>query len=257
MRLIIVLAALAICSPVSAQRLEPFAGEQLVYQLDWTVNLLPFGGVKAGEACLSCQPAKTGGYFLNFHGFSKGLAKKLYQLDNRATVFVDNNGLVQTISHYFSNQAEEKWQADYCNQLIYHSLGKKVADTLEMSGYQLRDALSSIYLLRQARLRLGDTLRLPIVSYDPVKRVSSWKQVRLMVLGKARLKVQGEFVNCWQLEIKLDPGDNLFPGGNIKLSITADSRLTPVLVESDLYFWGFMPSKVTGRLITPIKKDGP
>lgn len=253
-RLLIIVWMLSVGPLANAQYLEKFVGEQLVYQLNW--SLLGFG-VKAGEAYLWCEPAPGGGYLLGFHGFSKGLARKLYKLDNRANVLVDSSGLVQQVSHCFSNQAEEKWQADYRNQLIYHSFGNNQPDTLEMSGYQPRDALSSIYLLRQTKLHLSDTLNLPIMGYDSAKCLSSWKQAQLIVVDRFWLKLPGDSVDCWQLEIRLDPKDNLFPGRNIKLYITADDYLKPVLMESDFYLLGLLPSSIKGRLVVPTKKDGP
>ncbi len=252
-RLSVICLILSVCQLANAQRLEKFAGEKLVYQLNW--SLLGLGGVKAGQASLWCQETSSGGYLLGFHGLTQGLAKKIYRLDNRATVLVDSGGLVQEISHRFTKGVEEKWRADYRNQLIYHSLGQQPPDTLEMVGHQPRDALSLIYFLRRTKLRLGDTLSLSLMGYDSVRRVSSWKLAQLIVVAKVKLALAGDSADYWQLAIKLDSKDNLFPGSNIRLYLTADSRLLPVMVESDLDLWGLVPSTAAGKLISGFKKD--
>jgi hypothetical protein len=248
-RLTIIVCLLSVCLMAIAQPAQQFNGEKLEYQLSW--SLLPF--LKAGEAFLWCEPDEQGGIVLSFHGYSTGLAKEFYNADNLSRVTLDNQGFVRQIYHRLTDQSEERWLPDYPRQLIYHYLADCLADTLPMERNP-SDALSTIYLLRKHQLGLEYRLDLEIIGHDSLGR-SAWKPARVTVDSLwQEVKVLGNKQKCLVINITLDPKDNLFPGGKIKLWVTADSLQIPVKAETDFHLLGFIPSKVKAQLIKRTKK---
>ena len=253
-RLTLIVLLLSVCQLAIAQHLERYTGENLNYQLKW--SLLGFGlfSSKAGEASLWCQATSDGGWQLTFHGYSTGLAKIFYNVDDRAWVKLDSQARVQEITHLIKGKKKKQWLVDRQQQRVYFFLSDSLMDSLSITTQEPGDALSSIYLLRGKELFPEYQEKFCIVGRDSSGQ-SVWKPVAVKVIGQEKISVIDQSINCWILQIQIDPEDNLFPGGQIKLWVTADKQLIPVKVKSDLYLAGLVPSQIEGVLVSKQKKD--
>jgi len=236
-RLIIIVLLLSVGQFTIAQKLPE--NENLNYRLGWSLLGPEWLSIKAGEATLKCQIIKSGGYQLNFSGLSMGLAKTFYPLENYATVYINNAGLVTKIVHRFSDSKEEVWQADYPKKIIFHYLAGQLSDSLAME-HPLRDVLSLIYLLRNSRLYVGKEIQATIIGHD-INKKSTWKDVKIVVKNFTELKELRRNTWCWVLKIELDYQDNIFPGG--KITLWVDRNLIPIRVMTDIQLLSFLGTK--------------
>ena len=256
MKRVIILLIGLFCIFQPALTKEPYwlKEEVLEYKLKWSLLGVDILSPTAGWAFLVCQKAAPNGYELTFHGYSTGVARFFKKINNLSKVYLDHTGLVQEINNCFTDSTLEKWDVDYSEGLIYHYLGEgDDSDTMTIDGHLPNNPLSAIYLLRNSQLQLNTTINLSIVGHDSLGRKTAWKPATIFVTAIDTLKVQGDKIACWRLIITLDPRDNLFPGGNITLWVTADKMLVPVEVETDFYLLG--RHTVRGKLVSQLKKD--
>jgi hypothetical protein len=200
-------------------------GEHLTYSVD-------FGPIHAGTASLSVTSGDTLYNRPTWRIVSTARSSEqfsyLYEVNDRTESLMDRDGLfswgISKSIHEGKFHKDSAWRIDYEAGRI---IGKK--DTLAVTAIT-HDMLTALYYLRTQRLRVGETLTMPV--FDNKKQYT----MEVAVLKRESIKIKSGIYDTLVLEPRLQTAGIFYSKGKIRAWLTTDRRRIPVKMSTRFFF---------------------